>query len=534
METLYPQFLEESYDSIKSFNKAYGLKLKEFSDFAELENKPEVINQNLKTRMDWLRFKDYYQESYRNVLRDLYVSFSCNPLFLSTVSFRSNLQPPLNDFETGEDEPKILGVSLTWNDTSSDLLQKVRYAAANSDFPFATELSIGMFSPEPAKSKNFFPVSDLATRYLLSLALAGGIKGFNSSMFVERDHWYDAALANDGTIQPSYEVMKYFNAASMKIDFGAFDAVTEIGLVSYKPHSRLELLRDGENLEYIDNLLYSTLPGVGRDLDRLKIDYQIPELTNTASLEKFSTLIIPVSEYMDRPEQELLIEKIKAGVNVIFTGVMPKYDTFGNPCNKLSAFLKIRTNPGLEVAEVKAEDKILHSILYATISSSDSQTKTLAKAGKSVVAVRTTKYGGKVYFISFDLSTQEDHNKMTFLESIIADCGQESFIYTSNPDVRAIVRTDKKRALLFLLYSKPQLPFKKSERHPLQVAVKVDLKKAGIRTARLRMTELFSGEKTEITSRNLAGGFITELRSLDSRVWLIAPQEKKSSSTSTT
>ena len=110
----------------------------------------------------------------------------------------------------------------------------------------------------------------------------------------------------------------------------------------------------------------------------------------------------------------------------------------------------------------------------------------------------------------------------------MAECGVKPFILTSNPDVRAIIRTDKKRALLYLLYSRPQLPFKKQERHPLQVAVKVDMKKIGIKAAKLGMVELFSGDKQVITSRSLASGFITELRSLDSRVWLIAPAQKSS------
>jgi len=64
------------------------------------------------------------------------------------------------------------------------------------------------------------------------------------------------------------------------------------------------------------------------------------------------------------------------------------------------------------------------------------------------------------------------------------------------------------------------------DRHPLQVAIKVDLKQIGIKTAKLRMTELFSGEKDVLTSRKLSAGIITDLQSLDSRVWLIAPALK--------
>ena len=528
MKNVYPEFLSETYPDIKAFNKVYGLKLKEFSELAELEDLNSLQDRNLATQMDWLKFKEYLQIKYLSTIKDLYLSFSCKPLFLSTVSFRANVQPPMNDFPAQEGEPKIMGIRLTWNDTSSDLLQKVRYLRANSDFAFATELSIGMSSAEPSKSKNFFPVSANATRYMLTLALAGGIKGFNANMFVERDHWYDSALANDGTIQPSYDTLKYFSAAAMKIDFGVFESVTNVGVVSYKSHAYLDLLSKGTSFEYIENLLYSTLPGVGRDLDRLKIDYEIPELTNKGSLDEYKTLIIPVSEYMDAPEQELLVEKIKQGVNVIFVGLVPRYDTTGNTCNILSSFLRLKSSSSFEVAEVKYEDTTFPTLLYGTLNSSDSQLKAFAKAGKSVVAVKSNKYKGLVAFVSFDLSTQYYHTKMSFLESLLANCQVTPFIYTSNPDVRAIIRADKKRALLHLLYSRPQLPFKKIDRHPLQVAIKVDLKKIGIKTARLRMTELFSGEKQVLTSKRLAAGIIIELQSLDSRVWLIAPAQKSS------
>jgi beta-galactosidase len=528
MKQLYPEFLEAKYQEIKHFNKAYGLKLKEFAEIAELEELNSIQDHSLATRMDWLKFKEYLQVNYLSAIKDLYLSFSCNPLFLSTVSFRANVQPPMNDFPSQEEEPKIMGVRLTWNDSSSDLLQKVRYLAANSDFSFATELSVGMSSAEPIKSKSFFPVSEFATRYMLTLALAGGIKGFNANMFVERDHWYDAALANDGTIQPSYDVLKHFSAAAMQIDFGAFDSVTNVGVVSYKNHSSLELFCKGTAFAYIENLVYSTLPGIGRDLDRLKIDYKIPELTNSGSLEKYKTLIIPVSEYMDAAEQELLVEKIKAGVNIIFVGLMPRYDTNGSACNILSAFLRLKSSTSFEVAEIKYNDSAFPTLLYGTLSSTDSQMKTIAKAGKSVVAVKSNKYKGLLAFVSFDLSTQYYHTKMSFLESLLADCQVTPFIYTSNPDVRAIVRTDKKRALLFVLYSRPQLPFKRMDRHPLQVAIKVDLKQIGIKTAKLRMTELFSGEKDVLTSKKLSTGIITDLHSLDSRVWLIAPALKSS------
>lgn len=526
MKELYPEFLETKYHEIKYFNKAYGIKLKEFGEIAELEELNAIQDHSLATKMDWLEFKEYLQIKYLNSIKDLYLSFSCSPLFLSTVSFRANVQPPMNDFQGEEEEPKIMGVRLTWNDSSSDLLQKVRYVAANSDFSFATELSVGMSTAEPEKSKNFFPVSESATRYMLTLALAGGIKGFNANMFVERDHWYDAALANDGTIQPSYDVLKHFSAAAMKIDFGVFESVTTVGVVSYKNHSKLDLLCKDTPFAYIENLLYSTLPGIGRDLDRLKIDYEIPELTSRGSLGKYKTLIIPVSEYMDIAEQELLVEKIKEGVNMIFVGLMPRYDTTGSTCNILSTFLRLKSSSSFEVAEVKYNDSAFPTLLYGTLSSTDSQMKTTAKAGKSVVAVKSNKYKGLLAFVSFDLSTQYYHTKMSFLESLLSECGVTPFIYTSNPDVRAIVRTDKKRALLYVLYSRPQLPFKKIERHPLQVAIKVDLKQIGIKTAKLRMTELFTGEKDVLTSKRLSTGIITELRSLDSRVWLIAPALK--------
>jgi len=527
LKTLYPEFLRSLYPDIKAFNKVYGLKLGDFDELAEHAELMTIQDKNLATRMDWIKFREHLQILYINTLKDLYQSYSCHPLFLGTVSFRANLQPPMNDFMPPQGEMKLSGVRLTWNDSSSDLLQKARYMVANSDFPFATELSIGMSSAEPEKSKNFFPIPDRATRYMLTLALAGGLKGFNANMFVERDHWYDAALANDGTIQPAYDVLKFFNAAAMQVDFGAFESVATVGVVSYKKHAYLSMLSDSEKpAVYLDNLLYSTLPGIGRDLDRLKIDFAIPELTNPASLNKFSTFFVPVSEYMDAAEQELLIEKIKAGANLILVGLVPRYDLSGAPCNLLSAFLKVKSSPAYEVADVRFEGGFFPTMTYGVLNVSDSQAKGIAWAGKGVAAAQWNRFKGTVIYISFDLSTEYYHTKMAFMEKLLSACNVSPFIYTSNPDVRAMIRTDKKRALLYVLYSRPQLPFKKQERRGLKVAIKVDLKRVGIKCAKLRMTELFSGEKELLTARKLSEGIVTELKSLDSRVWLIAPAQK--------
>ena len=58
MRTLYPQFLEETYGDLKSFNKVYGLKLKDFSSLRELEDINTIQDNNLATKIDWLKFKD--------------------------------------------------------------------------------------------------------------------------------------------------------------------------------------------------------------------------------------------------------------------------------------------------------------------------------------------------------------------------------------------------------------------------------------------------------------------------------------------
>lgn len=53
---------------------------------------------------------------------------------------------------------------------------------------------------------------------MLITCLALGIKGFNHTMFVERDHWYGSPLAEDGTIQDGYELVKNFNLLLERIN----------------------------------------------------------------------------------------------------------------------------------------------------------------------------------------------------------------------------------------------------------------------------------------------------------------------------
>ena len=66
MKQLYPEFLESKYREIKYFNKAYGIKLKEFSEISELEELNAIQDNSLATRMDWLEFREYLRHFFEH------------------------------------------------------------------------------------------------------------------------------------------------------------------------------------------------------------------------------------------------------------------------------------------------------------------------------------------------------------------------------------------------------------------------------------------------------------------------------------
>jgi hypothetical protein len=519
---LYPLWLQITYGDIKSLNKAYSTKYK---DFSEVLPPAEFSVSDPKKRaglLDWFRFKEHLADNYLTELREMYKTFSCEPMFVKALSFKDNLQPALRNCSLPI-EGCMTSASLSWDLSTSENLARARHLRTISEFPYVLELPVGNWSYNPERSRQYYPIGADATRYMTTLALAGGLKGFTYSMFADRDHWYGAALGSDGTIQEPYELLKTFNTNAQEQGVSSFESIDQIGLVTYRPYA-WESLTGGDSDEtgVSAYLTTQTMPKLGKDLDMLKYDFAIPDLSNPGAVEKFDTLIIPISDVMDENEQCFIVELAKKGKNIVLVGTLPQWNTSMQSCTVLAKALKCKTTKDFKLGNIVADGQEFTAVVFGGVKTTERRSRKLAMADRKTVAVSFSKYKGAVILICFDLCTETNHHKMIFLEQVLQACKLDRYVETSNPNIRAVVRRKEKGVLLCLMNSTPQLPFKEGGANSTRTAVKLDLKKLGLKSARVRMTELFTNEVINTTASELSKGLYLTMSGFDGKIYSIS------------
>jgi beta-galactosidase len=522
VKEVYPGWLQEQYGEIKSLNKVYSSKYK---DFREVEPPAEFEEVNQKQRaavVDWYRFKEHLTNAYLSELREMYKTFSCEPMFFRTLSFKDGIQCTLSSHRVPV-EDCMSCVSLSWDLGTSENLSRVRHLRTISSFPYVSGLPVGNWSYNPERSKQYYPIGADATRYMITIGLAGGLKGFTYSMFAERDHWYGAALGSDGTIQESYDLLKTFNTNAQTYEISSFEPVDKIGLVTYKPYAWESLIDNAADTQNLAQYLASqTMSKLSKDLDLLKYDHTIPDLSSPSAVEKYDTLIIPVSEVMNENEQSFIIELARSGKNIILVGTLPQYNTSMQSCTVLASALKCKTTKEFKLGRVKAEGHEFTTVVFGGLKTTERRSRKLAMADRKTVAISFSKYKGVVILTSFDLCTETNHQKMAFLDHILRSCKLDRYVETSNPNIRAVVRKGEKNVMLCLLNSNPPLPFREGASGSTRTAVRLHLRRLGFKPARVRMTELFTDEVINTTATELSRGLYLTMSQFDGRAYLIS------------
>lgn len=518
IQELYPEFLESRYDEPKALKLAYGEKVDEFAAVEPPRDFTVCKENNLTKIFDWFRFKEHLIAENAAYLMDLYKSFSCNPLFYQTLGFHKSMQAPLTPILESEGEifPTI---AITWDESSLVTLQRIRYLRANSAFPWASSISLGNHTDDAETARSYFPVTPEASRYLLTLSLAGGIKGFNEYLFAEEQNWYDSPLANDGTIQPSYEVARKLMTAISQVDLGAFTQETEIGVAANRLHNWVSLLEDAAEFSYVKLLTEFTTPELGRDLDLLKQDFVVPDLDNPESFQGLKCVFVPISEIMEEAQQELLLELARNGVNLVLVGMLPRVNAEMSNCQVLANAIRCKTTSLGKIGTLTADKEKFPSHIFGSIASTEKRSKKLVKYGQKTVGIKISKFKGTIYLLTFDASSQGNHSKVTFLRTMLEEMKVAFPINTSHPGVRVFVHKANKTGMLYLLNSAPSQPFKRTKKMPTNVVVQVDLRALGFRGAKVRLLDIFTNEEILTTTEELKEGLYFSLGNLDSRAY---------------
>ncbi len=521
----FPGFLASRYDDIKKLNQTYREKNNDFEsinpprEFADLELK------NLTKVFDWIRFRELMLKAYLSNIEEIIRSYTVEPLFFRSLYFENNDLLPSTDLSSSEQDV-LMGANIFPQGTYFDIAQKGRYLHGEHKFAWGASFVSGMPSAEADVLPEDKEYPDGLRRFYLTAGLASGFKGFNHYMFVNRDHWHGSPLAVDGTITGGYEVVKRFNAAILNIKLNELEGIKKVCVIGNRAYQRMRLLDTSKQFGYVEKLMSNCLNGICRDLLRLKIDYDIRENLDIDELKKYKLVFIPSAEFMSEKMQETILEMLKVGINVVMCGLMPKYDDKFKSCQILSRQTRIRTSLGSDIDIVKHKTGQFTTGIFGYILSTDSKVKKLATVKKKPVGVASsTRFRGTLYFFSFDIASEGDHNKMTHFEELLAGCGIKPFMYCSDLSVDMVVNKADKRVVLYMVAPPPGELSSIANTSSREVIVRIDLRKIGIASARVKITDLFADEEEveplKVTSDNLRKGIPLEINFPDGRMFLI-------------
>lgn len=525
---IYPKFLEEKYQDIKRLNGSYGEKNGSFNSVQPPRSFTSIAGKGVAKFLDWVEFREYILQEYLSTLKE-----SLKQVDLATLFFYTHKSAHgrliLTGWQSRNSDDFFSGISLLGKNDFylTDCL--VRQLACSHDFSWGSDIPVGRVAADPQETKKYLPVGAVEAKFAIVQALAGGLKGFNLHSFVERDHWYGAPLASDGTVQPAYDILRKFAVAREKIDFPLVTNNPRIGLVTYRPYLWMDKALSAVQPQ-IRSLTESVLANCARDLAYLKIDYGVSELTSATearNLDRFSILILPVSEMMDATTQQLLLKMLKNGKTILFIGALPQVDLSQKKCTILSRGLKTTTVPaptsrGVEM--VKGFGYEYAGSLFGLVKKS--RLKKLAYANGQVVGVGGKIGKGKAFVFTFDLASQLDPHKLQSLEKLFSELKVPLPAHTSDPRVSVVLRRTEKHLVAFVLYppaGNGHLAFPDHTSIPRnQVILRIDTHTAGIKANQLKITDLLGDFTLKTSASQLRRGIALELAPGDSALLLIA------------
>jgi hypothetical protein len=399
-------------------------------------------------------------------------------------------------------------------------MDRMRTVSAGQELGFVSSFPVGRPSADPEVSEEFRPVTEREVKRLLVAALASGIKGMNFNMFVGRDRWYDAALSAEGTIGPSYEVIRHLNFQLARIQFETMRPMAAIGLVRYRPYLRGLALGRHEPFSYLPDLAGGDFEMLGRELCRFGYDYRILELTVPDPLAQHAVLVVPLAEFMAAEAQKTLVNLLRSGVGMVFYGLLPRFDERMAPCEILARALGVRTAAEARIHVLEATGGTFAGRTYGYIRRLPTRGRRLAKSGTRAYAV-----GGKIgrsvwHLLTFDPAPSGDPIKGQFFSSIWREHGLTPLAWSSDERVIATIQTSEKGSLLYVLESSPtgsgEYGADDSVTETRPVVVWADLAAAGIKARRVKLTDVFTEQVTELSTAGLKNGYLLHIKPGDS------------------
>ncbi len=524
LERYYPEFLEERYEDIKKLNSLYKEKNESFEQVQPPREFKKLILNSYPKVLDWFRYREHMLNLYLEFMEDVFKSYTVEPLIFRSLYFHpGDLLPAYN--LVPEDRSPFMGSNVFSRGNYFDLVTKAKYLSSEFGFAFATSFISGAPSINTEHDEKVAKVTENSSRFFLAAGLSSGFKGMNQYMFVNREHWHGAPLNVDGTVTSNYPVAKRFNLNITTLGFEDMEFSSDVAVVGNRLYDWLRLTSSDKEFTYVGKLLDETLTGVCRDLMRLKISYGIRENRDWDTIKNYKLLIIPSTEIMSEKDQEAVVELLKSGITVIMCGIMPKYDENMKDCQVLANHLRIKTTVDYRIGTIEHKTGSFPTHIYGNIrTTDDSKIKKLAKEGTKIVGVCSSRLKGSFYFFGFDVSSGGNHQKLSYIESILENENIKSSLYCSDPSIDITFQKGDKKGLLCIVAPPPGELSDGFESGRKQVIIKADLKAAGFKSPNIKLTNIFESEEAEpikTSQKELQQGFAIDINFPDGVVFLV-------------
>jgi len=520
----YPPFLESLYGDIKKLNAAYREKntgwetVEPPRKFTNLESKQFV------KAVDWMKFRQHILTTFLETLEDVFTAYTVEPLIFRSLYFApGGLLPAFN--LVPEDRSPFLGANVFPGGSYFDLSIRARFLKSEYGFAYATSFVSGAAAEDPKREEMIAPILAEQRRFYLTASLASGFKGLNHYMFVDRDHWHGAPLHNDGTISDGYRVAKDCNIAVTEVGLENMESVEHVAVVGNRLYDWMKSICSDKAFPYVPRLLDDSTTGFCRDLMRLKINFGVRENRVWETLKSYRLVFLPSTEVMAERDQEAIIDLVKSGVAVVLCGLIPRYDENMQNCQVLANHFRIRTTVDNGIGGAQHKTGSFPTYVYGSIrSTDDSKVKKLCKNGSKLVGVSSSRFKGNLYLFTFDIASGGNHAKLSFLESVLQGEGIAPFVYCSDPSVDISFQIGEKKGLLYVVAPPPGELSDGFERRRKEIIVKADLKTAGFKAPRLKLTNLFDreeGKPIKTTARELKDGIPLQISFPDGYIFLV-------------
>lgn len=524
LQKYYPPFLESRYEEIKKINALYKERNASFED---VQPPREFVNLDIKQYpkiLDWFRFREFMLTSYLEQLEDIFQAYTVEPLIFRSLYFKKgDILPAFN--LVPEDRSPFLGCNVFPEGNYFDLSVKARFLKSEYDFAFASSFTSGAAAVEPEREEEVAPIKNNARRFYLAAGLSAGFKGMNHYMFVDRDRWYGAPLHNDGTISEGYNLIKKFNLMANHVGLEEMNTQPEIAVVGNRLYSWLAQTKSDKNFQYLSRLVNDTIVGICRDLMRLKLSYGIRENRDFETLKEYKLLFLLSSEIMAEKDQEALVELVKSGMTVILCGLMPKYDENMKECHILANHFRIKTSVDYRIGTISHKTGEFPGYIYGQIrSTDDTKVKKIVKSENKVIGVCSSRFKGNLYLFTFDIASGGNHQKLSYFESVLSGEKQVTYLYCSDPSVDVTFHVGGKRGLLYIVAPPPGELSDGFETGQKEIIIKADLKSAGFKAAKLKLTNIFADEEEppiKLTAKELKDGIPFTIQYPDGMIFLV-------------